>query len=65
MSPICVEPEIETVAEVEPVPVVEEKSVQVESPEPEPERPGWKQRFRNLMITIFAGHEEFLGWTPD
>jgi len=24
-----------------------------------------KQRVRNLLIKMFKGHEEFLGWTPD
>lgn len=24
-----------------------------------------EQRFRKLLVTIFAGHEEYLGWTPD
>ncbi len=24
-----------------------------------------KQRVRNLLVTMFEGHEEFLGYTPD
>lgn len=24
-----------------------------------------KQRVRNLLIKMFKGYEEFLGWTPD
>jgi hypothetical protein len=24
-----------------------------------------EHRFRKLLVTIFAGHEEYLGWTPD
>jgi len=24
-----------------------------------------KQRVRKLLIKIFRGHEQFLGWTPD
>jgi len=30
--------------------------------EPKPSSP--KQRFQNLLIEIFKGHTDFLGWTP-
>jgi len=33
-------------------------------PTGEPKPSGPKQRFRNLLIEIFKGHTEFLGWTP-
>lgn len=55
MSPTCVEPELDTLVEEEPVRVEE----------PEPELPGRKQSIRDLLVTIFAGHEGFLGLTPD
>ena len=42
-------------------PLVEEKREPVEEPKPV----GWKQRVRELLVAIFEGHEEFLGWTPD
>jgi hypothetical protein len=42
-------------------PPVEKKATPVEEPKPI----GWKQRVRDLLIAIFKGHEEFLGWTPD
>jgi hypothetical protein len=45
--------------EVEPL--VEERSVRVDEQKPI----DWKQRVRDLLIAIFEGHEEFLGWTPD
>jgi hypothetical protein len=31
----------------------------------EPKRLTLKQRVRNLLIKMFKGYEEFLGWTPD
>lgn len=31
----------------------------------EPKSVGPKQRFRDLLVKIFQGHGEFLGWTPD
>ena len=31
----------------------------------EPKRVGLKQRVRNLLVEMFKGYEEFLGWTPD
>ncbi len=45
--------------QVEP-PVVKETT---RVPEPEPASP--KQPGRHLLVEIFTGHEEFLGWTPD
>jgi len=40
---------------------VEEKPVRVD----EPGSLGWEQRVRALLVAIFEGREEFLGWTPD
>jgi hypothetical protein len=40
---------------------VEKKTMQVS--EPEPASP--KQPVGGLLVEIFRGHEEFLGWTPD
>jgi hypothetical protein len=31
----------------------------------EPKRVSLKQRVRNLLVEMFKGYEEFLGWTPD
>ncbi|MGD0415878.1 MAG: hypothetical protein ABSA80_11030 [Terriglobales bacterium] len=31
----------------------------------EPKPPSLKQQVQNLLVEIFGGHEEFLGWTPD
>ncbi len=40
---------------------VEKKTVQVSEPKPvSPQQPA-----RDLLVEIFSGHEEFLGWTPD
>jgi len=61
MSPTCIEPELETPVEE----IVEETEERIPSPELPPDEIGWKQRIRNLLVTIFEGHEEFLGWTPD
>jgi len=55
MPPVCMDPEVETLIEEEPAPVQE----------PESKPPARNERLRNLLVTIFAGHEEFLGWTPD
>ncbi len=59
MSPTCIEPELETPVAAEPM-TVEESELAAE-----PEPAGRTQRIRDLLVTIFAGHEEFLGWTPD
>jgi hypothetical protein len=59
MSSTILEPEVE-------IPVGVELPIE-ENPEP-PYGPGptnLKQRVRDLLITIFKGHEEYLGWTPD
>jgi len=45
--------------EVEPD--VEEKPPQLDEPKPVTS----KRRVRDLLVAIFEGHEEFLGWTPD
>jgi hypothetical protein len=59
MSSTILEPEVEIPVGVE---------VPVEG-NPEPAyKPGpinLKQRVGDLLITIFKGHEEYLGWTPD
>ncbi len=57
MSPTCVDLELET--------PVEEIKQRTPSPELPPKEIDRKQRIRNLLFTIFEGHEEFLGWTPD
>ena len=53
MATTCIAPEVER--------PVEKASVRIDGPKPV----GWKQRIRELLIAIFEGHEEFLGWTPD
>jgi hypothetical protein len=40
---------------------VEKKTMQVWEPKPL----SLKQQVQNLLVEIFGGHEEFLGWTPD
>jgi len=52
MAATCIAPEVEH--------PVEPKTSPVRRPEPEP-----KQPIRYLVMQIFAGHEEFLGFTPD
>jgi hypothetical protein len=52
-APPCIAPEVE--------PPVEEQPVWADEPEPV----GWKHRVRDILVAIFGGHEEFLGWTPD
>ena len=41
-------------------PPVEKSPTRIE----EPESSGFKQSIRDLLVAIFKGHEEFLGWTP-
>jgi hypothetical protein len=41
--------------------VVEKKVMRLCEPQPLT----LKQRVRKLLIKIFKGHEQFLGWTPD
>jgi len=53
LEPEVLEPELETPVQETRVPTELSQSSNL------------KQRFRNLMVTIFEGHEEFLGWTPD
>ena len=53
MASTIIAPEVE--------PPVEEKR----EPADEPKPVGWKQRVGDLLVAIFKGHEEFLGWTPD
>jgi len=52
-APPCIDPELEQ--------PVEEQLDSSEGPKP----PARKRRLRELLIAIFEGHEEFLGWTPD
>jgi hypothetical protein len=44
----------------EPEVLVEEEAARPDEPEPD-----WKQRLRELLVAVFQGHEEYLGWTPD
>ena len=53
MSPICLDPEPETMLDEEPV--------RLDEPAPS----GWKQSVRELLVAIFQGHEGYLGLTPD
>jgi len=41
-------------------PQVDEKPPRFDEPEPVRE-----ERFHSLLVQIFQGHQEFLGWTPD
>ena len=54
MAASCIAP-----PEVEPP--VEEKIERVREPEPV----GTKRPHRDLLVEIFEGHQEFLGYTPD
>jgi hypothetical protein len=51
MASTIIAPEVE--------PQVEEQTEPVE----EPKLTGWKQRVLDLLVAVFKGHEEFLGWT--
>ena len=42
-------------------PVSEKETIRLCQPKPVT----LKQRIQNLLIEVFKGHEEFLGWTPD
>ena len=53
MPTALIEPEVETPVEEKPSQADERKLV------------GWEQGARDLLVAIFEGHEEFLGWTPD
>jgi len=57
MSLTCIDRELETPAA--------KMELRAPAPEPPPKEIGWEQRVGNLLVTIFQGHEEFLGWTPD
>ena len=59
MGTTLIAPEVEPPVETIPEPVDEP------APAEEPKPVGWKQRVHNLLVAIFEGHEEFLGWTPD
>jgi hypothetical protein len=53
MPSTILEPEVEFSVEENPEPAYQ----------PSPTDP--KQKVRDLLIAIFKGHEEYLGWTPD
>jgi hypothetical protein len=54
MAAPCIAPTVEP-------PVEEKKTVQVREPKPVvPQQP-----VRSLLLQVFEGHLEFLGWTPD
>jgi hypothetical protein len=55
MAAPCIAPQIK--------PRIEEKTQTLPVCEPKPIAP--KHPFRDLLVEIFEGHEEFLGWTPD
>jgi hypothetical protein len=59
MSPVCTDLELDTPVVEVPVRLNEAQRG------PEADTPEAKQSIRELMFKIFAGHEEFLGWTPD
>jgi hypothetical protein len=58
MATTCVAPGVETTEAEIPV---EDKALQVKEPGPA----GGKRHVRDLLVAIFQGHEEYLGWTPD
>jgi hypothetical protein len=43
----------------------EEKTLKVYERKLTPKPLGPKQRVKDMLVTIFEGREEFLGWTPD
>ncbi|MFZ0294485.1 MAG: hypothetical protein WAL52_12835 [Candidatus Sulfotelmatobacter sp.] len=45
--------------------VFEEKALKVHQPKLTPKAVGPKQRVKDILVKIFEGREEFLGWTPD
>jgi len=53
MGATIVAPEVE--------PEIKKELLHLDHPKPV----GWKERIRETLAAIFAGHEEFLGWTPD
>jgi hypothetical protein len=50
---IIEEPEVESPVEEEPARIDEPKPIRR------------KRSIRDVLVAIFEGHEEFLGWTPD
>ncbi len=61
MPATMVEPEVEVSVEPSPKRTYEPMYEPADQPTPV----SLKQRVRNLLVTIFEGHEEFLGYTPD
>jgi hypothetical protein len=53
MATSCIAPQVKMHVEEKLMPVSETRPA------------GLKQRIRDLLVAIFEGHEEFLGWTPD
>jgi hypothetical protein len=45
--------------------VLENETVKARKPKIEPKPAGPAKRIQNVLFAIFAGHEEFLGRTPD
>ncbi len=60
MPATIIAPEEEPLVETRPAPI-RTKPAPVDAPKPA----GRKQRVRDLLVAIFEGHEEFLGWTPE
>lgn len=44
---------------------LENKTLKDRKSQIEPKPAGPAKRIQNVLFAIFAGHEEFLGWTPD
>jgi hypothetical protein len=59
MPSTILEPEVESPIELE-LPVEKNPEPSYASRPADP-----KRRVRDLLIEIFKGHEEYLGWTPD
>jgi hypothetical protein len=53
MAAPCIAPQVKMPVEKKPLRVSEPKPVSL------------MKRVRDLLVAIFEGHEEFLGWTPD
>jgi len=65
MPATMVEPEGEASVEPSPKPAYQPTYDPTYEPAYEPTPVSLKHRVRNLLVTIFEGHEEFLGYTPD
>ncbi len=65
MPATMVEPEVEVSVEPSPKRTYEPMYEPAHEPADQPTPVSLKQRVRNLLVTIFEGHEEFLGYTPD